>query len=134
MLTAIAAGGVVGAEARYGLSTWWPNDPGHWPGTTFVINVSGSLLLGALMVVLTELKSAPRLARPFLGVGVLGGFTTFSTAMVDVHELLMAGHPTVAMAYLFGSAAAALAGVTAGSSAVRLLATARRSRGSRGGT
>ncbi len=134
LLAAIAAGGVLGAEARYGLSVWWHNEPDQWPGATFAINVSGSLLLGALMVILTELRSAPRLLRPFLGVGVLGGFTTFSTAMIDVHHLLAAGRPVAALAYLFASAAAALVAAAAGAALARCAAIAWAARRSRGST
>lgn len=121
LLGAIAAGGVVGAEARYALSLWWPNAAGQWPVATWWVNLSGSLLLGALMAVLSRMRIPHRLARPFLGVGVLGGYTTFSTAMVDVHDLLQAGRPGVAVAYLFGTAAAALLAVFAGSMGTRTL-------------
>lgn len=122
VLAIIAAGGVVGAEARYGLSVWWPHAPGQWPAATWWVNISGSLLLGALMVLLTEVTSPHRLVRPFLGVGVLGGFTTFSTAMVDVHQLVLTGSPGLAMAYLLGTAAGALFAVALGSMGLRAAA------------
>lgn len=120
VLAVIALGAVIGAQARYGLSLWWPSEPGRWPVSTWWINLSGSFLLGSLMVVLVELRSPSRLARPFIGVGMLGGYTTFSTAMVESHELVLADHPGTAMAYLFGTAAAALAAVAAGSSGTRV--------------
>ena len=119
VLAVIAVGGILGAEARYALSAWHPHAADQWPATTWWINVVGSFLLGALMVLLTELTSAHRLVRPFLGVGVLGGFTTFSTAMVDVHGLLLAGRPVPAVAYLLGTALAALAAVTLGAVLMR---------------
>lgn len=119
VLGAIAAGAVIGAEARYGLSLWLAGDPGAWPAATWWINISGSLLLGVLMVALTEFRQTPRLARPFLGVGVLGGCTTFSTAMVEVHGLVLAGRPGTAMTYLSGTAAAALAAVALGAIGMR---------------
>ena len=120
VLAAIAAGGVVGSEARYALGLALPRVPGAWPTATFLINVSGSLLIGALMVVLTELTSPHRVVRPFLGVGVLGGWTTFSTAMVEVQQLLRAGRPLVAGGYLAGTAVAALMAAAVGAAAVRL--------------
>lgn len=119
VLAVIAAGGVVGAEARYGLSVWLPADSGTWPAATWWTNVGGSLLLGALMVLVTERRTGSRLLRPFLGVGVLGGFTTFSTAMVEVHQLVVAERAVVAMAYLLGSAAATLLAVTVGALVTR---------------
>lgn len=76
VLAVISAGGVLGALGRYGLATAWPHAPGHFPWATFVTNVSGCLLIGVLMVLVTEVLSAHRPIRPFLGVGVLGGYTT----------------------------------------------------------
>jgi fluoride exporter len=124
VLGVIALGGVLGAEARYALSLWHPAAAGSWPATTWWINVTGSFLLGVLMVLLTELTSPRRLLRPFLGVGVLGGFTTFSTAMVDVQGLLRDGRPVLAMGYLVGTVLAALAAVTAGTVVTRGVAAA----------
>jgi CrcB protein len=60
------------------------------------------------MIVITELTSPHRLVRPLLGVGILGGYTTFSTAMVDVQQLAVTGHARAAFGYLFGTLAAAL--------------------------
>src|ERR1700710_2184559 len=87
----VAAGGVLGSEARYALERAFPSPTGHWPLATWAINVAGSLAIGILMVVGTELRSPPPAGRPFLGIGVLGGFTTFSTAMVEALDQLRAG-------------------------------------------
>jgi CrcB protein len=124
VLAVIAVGGVLGSEARYALAAWHPAVANQWPATVFWINVAGSFLLGALMVLLTELTSPHRLMRPFLGVGVLGGFTTFSTAMVDVHRLFLAGRPMLASAYLLGTAVVALVAVALGALATRAVAAA----------
>ena len=121
VLGVIALGGVLGAEARYGLSVWQPHQPGQWPATTWWINIAGSFLLGVLMVLVTELTAPHRLLRPFLGVGVLGGFTTFSTAMVDVDGLVRAGRPVLAATYLGGTAVVALLAVTVGAVVTRAL-------------
>jgi protein CrcB len=70
--------------ARYSLAQPLPTRPGQFPWTTFAANLLGCLLIGVLTVLITEVFSARRLVRPFLGVGVLGGFTTFSTYAVDI--------------------------------------------------
>ncbi len=108
VLVVIALGGVIGAEARYGLGVLLPHDPGQWPLATWVINVSGCFLIGVLMTVITELTSPHRLVRPFLGVGVLGGYTTFSTAMVDVQQLILARHAGAALGYMLATLGAAV--------------------------
>src|SRR3954451_20620938 len=119
VLAAIAAGGVLGAEARYGLSVLIPHQPGQWPMATWLINVSGCFLIGILMVVITELTSPHRLIRPFLGVGVLGGYTTFSTAMVDVQQMALTGHAAAALTYLVATVTAAVVAAFAGVTVTR---------------
>jgi len=100
LIAAIAAGGVVGAEARYLLGLALPHTAAGFPTATFLVNVSGSLVIGALMVVLLELTSPHRLARPFLAVGVLGGYTTFSTFAVEAERLVSAKEPLLAVGYV----------------------------------
>src|SRR3954463_11253863 len=114
VLAAIAVGGALGAEARYGLGVLLPHTPGQWPWATWLINVSGCFLIGILMVVITELTSPHRLVRPLLGVGVLGGYTTFSTAMVDVQQLELAGRGGAALGYLISTVTAAVAAAFTG--------------------
>jgi CrcB protein len=115
-LAVIAAGGVVGSLARYGLAEAWTHQPGGFPWATFVTNVVGCFLIGVLLARITP-KSHP-LLRPFLGTGVLGGFTTFSTFAVDTDRLLP-GHAIVALVYFFGTLAAALVAVWAGDRVAR---------------
>jgi CrcB protein len=116
---AVAAGGALGALARYGLALAIPPVPGHFPLATFLTNVIGGLLIGVLIVVLTELTTAHPLARPFLVTGILGGFTTFSTYAVDVEHLLAAHAVGVALGYLLGTLVAALAATWVGILATR---------------
>ncbi len=125
VLAVVAAGGVLGALARYGLGLALPTGRAGFPWTTFGINVSGCLLIGVLLVLVTEAFPAHRLVRPFLGTGVLGGYTTFSTAMVDVTRLLGERAVGTALAYLFGTAAAGLAAVYLGVAGTRRLALGR---------
>jgi CrcB protein len=99
ILGTIALGGMIGAEARYGLALAMPHHAGSWPWATLLTNISGSLLLGVLMAAIASAGRPPQLARPFVGVGFLGGFTTFSTYAVDLREQLGHGHPGAAAAY-----------------------------------
>ncbi|MFB4310433.1 fluoride efflux transporter FluC [Actinomadura sp. GTD37] len=124
-LGAISAGGVLGALARYGLSTAFPYGPRDFPWPVFWVNVSGCLLIGVLMVLVAELRRVHRLVRPFLGVGVLGGYTTFSTYTVDVQRAVEHGAPRVGLAYLALTLAAALAAVLAGARLTRALVRRR---------
>ena len=113
VLIAIAAGGVVGALARQGIWAVFPHDPGVFDWATLVVNVTGCALIGALMLVAGTGRLHP-LMSPFLGTGVLGGFTTFSTYIVAVQQSIQAGAPGIAAAYLGGTLIAALAAVYAG--------------------
>jgi fluoride exporter len=120
VLGAVSLGGTLGALGRYGLATAWPHRPGRFPWATFVTNISGCLLIGVLMVLITEVWAAHRLLRPFLGVGVLGGYTTFSTYSVEIQQLVAAGAARTALAYLAGTLAAALAAGYLGIALTRL--------------
>ncbi|MCB5181570.1 FluC/FEX family fluoride channel [Streptomyces antimicrobicus] len=114
VLAAVAAGGALGAAARYGLALLWPAGAGAFPWATFWTNAAGCALIGVLMVLVGEGgRTAHPLVRPFLGVGVLGGFTTFSTYAVDVVRLLDEGRGGLALGYAGATVAAALAAVTA---------------------
>lgn len=120
---AVAAGGALGAVARYLIGETWPHSAGAFPWSTFAINVVGCLVIGVLLVLLTEVAGRPhRLARPFLGTGILGGFTTFSTYAVETDHLLADGHAALALVYLFGTLAAALLAAQAGVTVTRAVA------------
>jgi CrcB protein len=119
VLSVIGLGGGLGALARWGISQLLPTQPGGFPTGTFVINVVGCLLIGVLMVLVTERSPAHRLVRPFVGVGVLGGFTTFSTYAVEIDGLLRTNAVT-AFVYLTGTALAALLATFVGIRTTRL--------------
>lgn len=106
----VAAGGVAGALARYGLGRTFPTAPGAFPWTTFAINVVGCLLIGILI----SIVGTHPVWRPLLGTGVLGGFTTFSAYAVDAERLLHAGQAGVALLYIGGSVITALLATYAG--------------------
>ncbi|MGP4003173.1 fluoride efflux transporter CrcB [Streptomyces sp. 8N706] len=125
VLAVIAVGGVAGACARYGASLAWPAEAGSFPWATFGVNATGCGLIGVLMVLVAETGEAHPLVRPFLGTGVLGGFTTFSTYVVDVSELLDRGETGTAVAYAAGTLMAALTAVWAAATATRAVVRRR---------
>jgi CrcB protein len=126
VLSAIALGGVVGAEARYGLGVLLPHRAGEWPWATLLANVSGCLLIGVLMVVITERVRPHPLVRPLLGVGVLGGYTTFSTYAVDTVTTVHAGRADLAVLYAVATPLLAMIAVAIGAAATRRLMPDRR--------
>lgn len=135
VLAAVAAGGAVGASARYGISLLWPAGPGAFPWATFWINAAGCALIGVLMVLIGEGgRAAHPLVRPFAGAGVLGGFTTFSTYAVDSSRLLDEGEAGVALAYAGLTVVAALGAVGAATAVTRRLVGSRGSRGASQGS
>jgi CrcB protein len=108
VLAAIALGAMPGALARYGLSQLIPLTPGSFPWATFWTNVSGSLALGLLVVVLIARFPLTRHARAFAGTGFLGAYTTFSTFGVETDLLIKDGHAATAAAYVVASLAAGI--------------------------
>jgi CrcB protein len=122
-VAAVAVGGALGALARWGVGLAWPTPHGGFPVATLLINVVGCLLMGVLVVHIAEVREAHPLVRPFLGVGVLGGFTTFSTFAVDAQQLLAQGRLGVALGYLaatvLGSVGAAALGLALARSTAR---------------
>jgi CrcB protein len=118
VLVSIALGGAIGTTLRAALGEWFARPSPQFPSTTLAINLAGSFALGVILVVLLErFGPAPRL-RPFLTTGILGGFTTFSTFMVETVQLSRHGRITSAIAYVavstVGGVAAALAGLAVG--------------------
>lgn len=130
VVAAIALGGVVGAESRHGIDTAFATDTAGFPWSTLLVNASGCLLLGVLMAVLAAARSPHPLARPFLGVGAVGGFTTFSTFAVDVDRLLRLGRPSVAAAYLLATVVVCAGAVWAATAISRRAVENRKAAGS----
>lgn len=114
MLAAVAAGGMLGASARYGLVRLLPTPAGRFPWTTFWTNVSGSFLLGLLLILVLDRLPPGRYLRPFLASGVLGAFTTMSTFVVETALLVRDGHLLTGIAYAVGTLATGIGLAAAG--------------------
>lgn len=112
-LTAIYAGGVIGALARVALAQATPHGPGGWPWGTFVVNMAGALLLG---YVVARLHDHPEdsLTHPFLTTGICGTLTTFSTLQLELFEMIDASHVGLAAAYLAATLALGFLCIRAG--------------------
>lgn len=123
VLAAVAAGGALGGLCRFGVAQLIPAVPGGFPWATFWTNISGSLLLGILIVVATRCFPSNRFVRPFFATGLLGAYTTFSTLTVEVDLLLGDGAAATALVYcaatLVCGLAAAWAGIRLGRSLAR---------------
>jgi CrcB protein len=116
-----AVGGVLGALARWGVGTAVPVSPGSWPWATILVNLTGCFLLGVLVAVVGARLPGATWPRPFLAVGVLGGFTTFSAFAVEVVELVGTGAVLTAAGYGLVSVVGGVAGVAIGAAAGRSL-------------
>ena len=117
LLTAL--GGALGALGRWALAGVLPSSPVGWPWATLLVNLTGCLLLGALLAALAARSPEPPWARPFLGVGVLGGYTTYSTFAVEVVRLAEDGSALAAAGYVLVSVVGGIAAVVLGTSVVR---------------
>lgn len=119
---AVAAGGALGALARYLLSGWFTALWGRgFPWGTFGVNLIGCCLIGALYVWLTqELKLAP-VWQALLVAGFTGAFTTFSTFALEALMLVENGRTMIAVLYVSASVLLGMAGVTLGMKVARIL-------------
>lgn len=118
---AISIGAVLGANARFLLGGWIAERLGTgFPFGTLVINVTGSFLIGIVLVVANE-RLAPDWFRPLLAIGFLGSYTTFSTFSYETLALVETGSIGAAAANVGVSVAASLLGVYAGAALARLV-------------
>jgi CrcB protein len=103
----VGIGGFLGAVARYAIAIWIGQKWGRsFPMGTFVINVSGSFLIGLLMVLFTERYLVNPQWRLLLVVGFLGAYTTFSTFEYETGSLLKDGEWMMASLNVVGSVVA----------------------------
>jgi len=118
----IAAAGALGAASRHLLESFVNR---HWgdafPWGTFVVNVTGSFLLGALVGLFAHRLGVPLWVQAAATVGFLGAFTTFSTYILQIYRSTSTGHLAAAFANAFGSLAAGLLALYAGILVARTL-------------
>lgn len=107
-VVAVAVGGAIGTVARYGLQQGLGPSGLGFPWPTFLANVTGSFLLGAIMILVVERWSPTRYVRPLAAIGFCGGFTTFSTMMVETAQLGRHGRAGLAALYLLSTMVAGL--------------------------
>jgi len=88
---------------RWRLSVWFPVASGTFPMTTLAINLVGSALIGVVLVLFLDRQPPRLLTHSFLGTGILGAFTTFSTFTVESAELLRQSKPLTAFVYVIAS-------------------------------
>jgi fluoride exporter len=110
----VALGGGLGAASRFGVSLAVPVRADAWPVATFGINVVGSLAIGVLAGWLSSRGDAGEPWRLFLGVGVLGGFTTFSAYSLETMRMIERNDWVGASTYSIGSVIAGLIAVAIG--------------------
>src|SRR4051812_45035954 len=111
----IATGGAVGSCVRFALGSAITGRFTHdFPWGTFAINVTGSLVIGALLTAVTDLGVSNPRWKPLLAVGFCGGYTTFSSFAWETLQLLEAHRPGLAAGYVVASSVAGILAVVAG--------------------
>ena len=114
VLVAVALGGALGTVARFLLDTTFSDSARQFPTTTLLINLSGSLAIGLLVPLVDNFSTRAPLVRPFLIVGILGGWTTYSTLAVDAVVLAKDGHAAAGLLSVAATLAGGLALVVVG--------------------
>jgi CrcB protein len=122
VIVGVALGGALGASARYGIDRLIERSSSAvFPVSTFTINVTGCFLIGVISAALVDRHHLPAWLRIGLVVGVIGGYTTFSTFAQEALDLGELHHMALAAAYVVASVAVGLAAVFAGTVVGRAL-------------
>lgn len=114
----VMLGGALGAAARYFAVTSLGTRLSGWPLGTFAVNLMGGFLMGVLAALVMK-GAASETARLFLGVGVLGGFTTFSAFSLEGFQLIARGQWAMALGYALASVVGSIVALALGYAMVR---------------
>ena len=115
MVLAIAAGGAIGSAARYGTMIWVARWLGAaFPYGTIAVNILGAFVMGVVIELLALVWSPGEAMRAFLTIGVLGGYTTFSTFTLDTWMMIERGEFGLVFLYVLSSVVLCLAALLAG--------------------
>jgi fluoride exporter len=117
----VMSGGAIGAGLRYGLTRALPVSEGGWPLATIAANVMGGLAMGVLAAWVLRGDNSAESLRLFVGVGVLGGFTTFSAFSLEMAQMVERGQIGMAAAYAVASVLLALGALFAGMTAAKAI-------------
>lgn len=121
-LLLVMAGGAAGSAARYLVGRWALAAFGPaLPLGTLIVNIVGGLLMGVLVGLLARFSAAEPW-RMLLAIGVLGGFTTFSSFALDAAGMIERGVPALALGYILLSVCGAIGALFAGLALTRLAA------------
>jgi fluoride exporter len=122
-LAAIFCGGIVGALARTGLARAFRDSAHAWPWAIFAVNVAGAFLLGYFVTRLAERLPTSAYKRPFLGTGLCGALTTFSTVQLELYKMTRAHEWALAVGYATATVVAGFAAITLATAVVRRVRT-----------
>jgi fluoride exporter len=115
VIVGVALGGALGSSARYGLDRLIErSSSAAFPLSTFTINITGCFLIGLISAALVDRHHLPAWIRIGLVVGVIGGYTTFSTFAQEALDLGEIHHVFVAGAYVAASIAVGITAAYAG--------------------
>lgn len=117
-VSAIGTGGAIGATCRWAAVEALP-DSGPFPWATLLVNIAGSLLLGALLAQEWSHRNARLVFHDAGAIGFCGGLTTFSSFAVETVHLVRSEHVAIAAEYAVASTVVTVVGVVAGAASVR---------------
>jgi len=112
---AVAAGGALGASARYGVSLWLAGQSSRFPFATLAANISGAFLAGVIVSLLLARSPAATTSYLLLVTGFLGSFTTLSAFSIETLRLWQSGYTVSALIYVFATVIGAMTAALLGS-------------------